>query len=109
VKSKLSTKVLSPSDYILKEIEIRELMISVLPSEITKVVIQEKPVTPEIAKKLESIFDINSDTWLELQKEYDNTRFRFWSIKIGNKIECVVGGCNQSNGSGYYIFGCRDK
>lgn len=87
----MSTKILSPSDYILKEAEARELMISELPSEIAGVVIKENPITLEIAKKLEELFNLNSDTWLKFQEEYDNTRFRFWSVKIGNKIQSVAG------------------
>jgi len=82
---------ISPSDHILKEVEKRELLICELPFEIAEVVIKEKPITFEIAKKLESIFNLNSDTWLELQKEYDNTQFKFWSIKIGNKLQSVAG------------------
>lgn len=87
----MSTKSLSPSDYILKEIEARELMISELPFEIAEVVIKENPITPEIAKKLELIFNLNSETWLKLQEEYDNTRFRFWAVKIGDRVQSVAG------------------
>lgn len=87
----MSTKLLSPSDYILKEIETREVIISELPFEIAEIVIKENPITPEIAKKLEEIFNLNPEIWLKLQEEYDTTQFRFWSVKIGNNIQSLAG------------------
>jgi len=36
---------------------------------------------------------------------WENILFLAFNKKV--KIECVVGGCNQSNGSGYYVFGYK--
>lgn len=36
---------------------------------------------------------------------WENILFQALRKKV--KIECVIGGCNQSNGFGYYVFGYR--
>jgi len=49
------------------------------------------------------------------KKEEGQSDIKFWEnilfSALGKKvkIECVIGGCNQSNGEGYYIFGYKTE
>jgi len=82
---------ISPSDHILKEVESRELLICELPFEVSNVLIKEEPVTPSIAEKLEQAFGLKKELWLQYQEEYENTKFKFWTVKINGKLNVIAG------------------
>ena len=87
----MSIKALSPSDHILKEVERQELLICELPSEISNVLIKEEPITLLVAEKLEQAFGLKKELWLRYQEEYENTKFRFWSVNINGKRNVIAG------------------
>lgn len=78
---------------------------------------QEHIVYGQISRDLQWTYSDRLIDWsYKTRKEPGQSDINYWETvlemalnKKKVKIQCVVGGCNQSRGDGYYIFGYREE